>query len=170
MLGRDLLARLWRQLLDGDSVSLGSAAADAEIERPWRMSWRSVPKRSAGAGFTAQDYSRARERAIEVARSTMGDHLWSRLLRDGHLDVPSRLYDGLTYRIRIGRRIELVWSSEEAEARSPWPYRFLCINPVYPLPAAEFAAQLYLYVRDREDLVVRLAAPQPYDQVLGRTF
>jgi len=46
----------------------------------------------------------------------------------------------------------------------------LCINPAYPLPEEEFFAQLYLYVRDREDVIVRVAAPQPWDQALGRTF
>jgi hypothetical protein len=46
----------------------------------------------------------------------------------------------------------------------------LCINPAYPLPEVEFFAQLYLYVRDREDEVVRVAAAQPWDQDLGRTF
>jgi hypothetical protein len=31
------------------------------------------------------------------------------------------------------------------------------------LPEEEFVAQLYLYVRDREELVRRVAAPQPWD-------
>src|SRR5258708_35545980 len=55
-------------------------------------------------------------------------------------------------------------------ARSPWPYSYLCINPTDPLPELEFFAQLYLYARDREDTLVRVAAPQPWDQRLGRTF
>ncbi len=45
-----------------------------------------------------------------------------------------------------------------------------CINPTYPLPEAEFFAHLYLYVRDREEEIIRVAAPQPWDQTLGRTF
>jgi hypothetical protein len=53
---------------------------------------------------------------------------------------------------------------------SPWLHRFLCINPVYPLPEEEYFAHLYLYVRDREEEIVRVAAPQPWDQALGRTF
>jgi hypothetical protein len=69
--------------------------------------------------------------------------------------------------LRIGHRIEVVVASG---ARSPWPYAFLCINPTYPLPELEFFAHLYLYARDREDLLVRVAAPQPWDQRLGRTF
>lgn len=38
---------------------------------------------------------------------------------------------------------------------------FLCINPTYPLPEAEFFAYLYLYARDNEDELIRVAAPQP---------
>jgi hypothetical protein len=52
----------------------------------------------------------------------------------------------------------------------PWRHPFLCINPAYPLPEAEFFAHLDLYVRDHEDEVIRVAAPQPWDQELGRTF
>ena len=52
--------------------------------------------------------------------------------------------------------------------RGAHPY--LCINPTYPLPEEEFFVQLYLYVRDREDIIVSVAAPQPWDQALGRTF
>ena len=52
----------------------------------------------------------------------------------------------------------------------PWPQPFLCINPTYPLPEAEFFAHLYLHARDNEDELIRVAAPQPWDQALGRTF
>jgi hypothetical protein len=97
----------------------------------------------------------------------LGEELWSQLERDRFLDLPSRRYPGLTYRLRVGRRIEV--RSEEG-AVSPWPFPFLCINPMYPLPEIEFFAHLYLYLRDREDEVVRVAAPQPWDQPLGRTF
>jgi hypothetical protein len=114
-------------------------------ERPWNH----LPKRSAGADFTRADYAAARARAREVARATLGEALWAQLQRQGYLDVPSTLQPG---------------------GRSPWPAPYLCINPTYPLPEEEFFAQLYLYVRDREDLVRRVAAPQPWDQVLGRPF
>jgi hypothetical protein len=73
----------------------------------------------------------------------------------------------VTYRLRVGRRIEVQC---EPGVRPPWRHRFLCINPTYPLPEAEFFAHLYLYVRDHEDEVIRVAAPQPWDQPLGRTF
>jgi hypothetical protein len=56
------------------------------------------------------------------------------------------------------------------DVQSPWPAPYLCINPPYRLPEEEFFAHLYLYVRDREDIVRRVAAPQPWDQALGRTF
>jgi hypothetical protein len=70
----------------------------------------------------------------------------------------------------VGRRIQLIWDSIEAAERSPWPFDYLCVNPTYPLPAIEYLAQLYLYLRDREDEVIRVAAPQPFDQPLGRVF
>jgi hypothetical protein len=89
------------------------------------------------------------------------------LQRQGYLDVPSRLQPGLTYRLRVGRRIEVRCAPG---VHSPWPFPYLCINPTYPLPEEEFFAHLYLYVRDREEHVRRVAAPQPWDQALGRTF
>lgn len=73
----------------------------------------------------------------------------------------------MIYRLRVGRRIEVVCPPD---VESPWHYDYLCINPTYPLPEEEFFAHLYLYVRDREDVVLRVAAPQPWDQALGRTF
>lgn len=102
-----------------------------------------------------------------MARSTLGDELWDRLSLDGYLDVPSKRFSGISYRLRIGRRIEVLC---DRGAHSPWPYPFLCINPAYPLPEVEFFAHLYLYTRDREEVLVRVAAPQPWDQRLGRTF
>jgi len=137
------------------------------LERPWLRGWDHLPRRSAGPGFSRTDYSEARLRAREVAQATLGLALWSDLQDQGCLDVPSRRFPGVTYRLRVGRRIEVL---TEEGATAPWPHRFLCINPTYPLPEEEFFAQLYLYVRDREDIVVRVAAPQPWDQNLGRTF
>ena len=102
-----------------------------------------------------------------MARATLGEELWAQLRRQGYLDVPSTCQPGLTYRLRVGLRIEVRCAPG---VRSPWPAPYLCINPTYPLPEEEFFAQLYLYVRDREDLVRRVAAPQPWDQALGRTF
>jgi hypothetical protein len=141
-----------------------------ELERPWLINWQWVPKRSAGPGFGPHDYARARARGAEVARATLGDEAWEKLRRHNYLDVRSRRIAGLTYRLRVGKRIQLVWDSVDDALRSPWPYDYLCINPTYPLPAIEYLAQLYLYVRDLEDEVIRVAAPQPFDQQLGRVF
>jgi hypothetical protein len=144
------------------------AAEDGDdIERPWLRRWDFLPKRTAGSDFGREEYALARARAEEVARTTLGDALWERLRRQGYLDLPSQRFPGITYRLRVGRRIEVRCAPG---VRSPWPMPFLCINPEYPLPEAEFFAQLYLYVRDREDVILRVAAPQPWDQALGRTF
>lgn len=137
------------------------------LERPWRHRWDHLPKRSAGFGFTDRDYRAARARAEEIARLTVGDDVWSRVRRAGYVDLPSRRYPGVSYRLRIGRRIEVRC---EPGVPSPWRHPFLCINPTYPLPEAEFFAHLYLYARDNEDELIRVAAPQPWDQRLGRTF
>ena len=138
-----------------------------EIERPWLRRWDFLPKRSAGSDFSAEDYAVARARAEEVARTTLGDEAWAELQRRGYLEIGSRRYPGVTYRLRVGRRIEVRCAPG---VRNPWPMPYLCINPEYPLPELEFFAQLYLYVRDREDVILRVAAPQPWDQALGRTF
>jgi len=141
--------------------------APSSIERPWRYSWDHLPKRSAGLGFSQEDYDDARKRAESVARSTLGEELWQQLQRVGYLELQSRIFPGVTYRLRVGRRIEVRCTPG---VRPPWRYSWLCINPTYPLPEAEFFAHLYLYVRDQEEEIVRVAAPQPWDQALGRTF
>jgi len=157
---------LWHRLLRLRARQPGDGV-DPQIERPWLQRWDHLPKRSAGPGFGQAEYDEARLRAAEVARTTLGDGTYERLQRQGYLDLPSRLHPGMTYRLRVGRRIEVL---TEPGAISPWLYRFLCINPTYPLPEEEFFVHLYLYVRDREDIVLKVAAPQPWDQALGRTF
>jgi len=156
--------RLWRWLSGGESTS---PPVDATLERPWLRRWDHLPRRSAGFDFGAHDYRDARERAREVARATLGSELWSQVERDGYLDLRSNRYRGVTYRLRIGRRIEVIC---DEGVRPPWPYPYLCINPTYPLPEEEFFAHLYLYVRDQEERIIKVAAPQPWDQALGRTF
>jgi hypothetical protein len=154
----------WRR---GRGRPAGAASGAPPLERPWLRTWDHLPKRRAGADFTRADYAAARTRAREVARATLGDALWTQLQRQGYLDVPSTHQPGLTYRLRVGRRIEVRCAPG---VRSPWPFPYLCINPTYPLPEEEFFAHLYLYVRDDEAHVRRVAAPQPWDQALGRTF
>lgn len=170
-------SHLWSQLKGAVQwLVLGPPEPDASpsvvdiptaVERPWRHRWDHLPKRSAGFGFTRQDYQESRRRAEEVARLTLGDALWERARRVGYLELPSRSFPGVTYRLRVGQRIEVRCAPGVSP---PWHYPFLCINPAYPLPEAEFFAHLYLYVRDHEDEVLRVAAPQPWDQALGRTF
>lgn len=152
-----------RQLLSVTNDPHGQNA----VERPWLHSWEHVPKRSAGFGFRRTDYQLAHQRACAVARLTLGDALWTRSQQQGYLDVPSTRISGMTYRLRMGRRIEVICAPG---TQPPWSQPFLCVNPTYPLPEEEFFAQLYLYIRDREDLVLAIAAPQPWDQALGRTF
>ncbi|HYH11638.1 MAG TPA: hypothetical protein VD789_04705 [Thermomicrobiales bacterium] len=162
---RSLWSRLiaWFLLREPDA----EPGASGTVEMPWRHRWDHLPKRTAGFGFTRDDYRAAHRRAEGVARATLGEERWHQLNRDGFLDVSSQIHPGITYRLRVGRRIEVLC---EPGVRSPWPFPYLCINPTYPLPEVEFLAHLYLYVRDREDEIIRVAAPQPWDQELGRTF
>jgi hypothetical protein len=166
----DWLRAGWAEPWDDSWLGERAGPPDAQpgvLEYPWRHRWDFLPKRSAGFGFTSADYEAARERAEEIARVTLGDEVWRRVKRVGYLDIPSRRLPGITYRLRVGRRIEVM---SAPGARPPWPFPFLCINPTYPLPEAEFFAHLVLYARDNEDLLIRVAAPQPWDQPLGRTF
>jgi hypothetical protein len=160
------LRTLGRWIL-GTDFQPDDPAKDATIERPWLEDWDWIPRRTAGPGFSRHDYREAHTRAVEVARGTLGEEAWAELGRAGFLELPSKYFPGISYRLRVGRRIE-VRCAEGTLA--PWPYPYLCINPAYPLPEEEFFAQLYLYVRDREEEVIRVAAPQPWDQLLGRTF
>lgn len=157
--------RFWRH--DETDEQSGAGIEDSPVEFPWRQRWDFTPKRSAGRDFKRKDYDEARRRARETARETLGDDLWNLLQRRGYLDLPSHSISGLSYRLRVGRRIEVrcpKW------VRSPWPLQYLCINPTYPLPEEEFFAQLYLYVRDREDIIFAIAVPQACDQPVVHTF
>ncbi len=148
-------------------VELPAQSRHDGIELPWTQRWYHVPKRSAGWDFRDEDYQAARMNARMVARETLGSDVWEHVQRFGYVDLPSKRFDGITYRLRVGRRIEVRC---RPGTDSPWPFPYLCINPSYPLPEEEFFAHLYLYVRDSEDEVIRVAAPQPWDQRLGRTF
>jgi len=161
------LGTFWRWIAGRGGAGAAADPDRRELEEPWQRRWEHLPKRTAGSDFSRSDYHLARERAREVAQTTLGDELWADLQRAGHLDLPSRLFDGVTYRLRVGRRIEVI---PARGVRLPWVYPYLCINPTYPLPELEFFAHLYLYLRDHEDEIVRVAAPQPWDQALGRTF
>ena len=158
------------QPYDGGSRWIDRELPDAHsgaVEYPWRYRWDHLPKRSAGFGFSVDDYQDAKARGEEIARLTLGDEVWSRVKRVGYVDLASGRFPGVTYRLRVGRRIEVRCGPG---VRPPWSQPFLCINPTYPLPEAEFFAHLYLYARDNEAELIRVAAPQPWDQALGRTF
>jgi hypothetical protein len=160
----------WDEAAESGLILGRSEPPDAEsdaLEFPWRHRWDHLPKRSAGFGFSDADYQAARARAEGIARLTVGDDVWARVRRVGYVDLPSQRYPGVTYRLRVGRRIEVRCAPG---VQPPWAQPFLCINPTYPLPEAEFFAHLYLYARDNEDELIRVAAPQPWDQALGRTF
>lgn len=158
----------WWQRFFGTAASTDRTSADlGHIDQPWRARWEHLPRRSPGPGFSSAQRRAAHQRADEVASLTLGDAVWKCAQLQGYLDLPSGRFRGVTYRLRVGRRIEVRCAPGVV---SPWPYPYLCINPTYPLPEEEFFAQLYLYVRDREDIIVRVAAPQPWDQTLGRTF
>ena len=111
----DGVVGLWRGLVErvrwllhgGELAEPDVPAGDPPLERPWRHRWDHLPKRTAGWGFTRHDYREARRRAEEVARLTLGDAAWNRLRRDGYLDLPSGRYPGVTYRLRIGQRLEV---------------------------------------------------------------
>jgi len=161
-----MLCAIWRWLA-GHEPEPGGSTEPPGLERPWLRRWDHLPKRSAGSDFATSDYRDARDLALEVARTTLGDELWMTVQRQGYLELPSRVFGGVSYRLRVGRRIEVLCGPG---VQPPWIYPYLCINPTYPLPEVEFFAHLYLYVRDREEVIIRVAAPQPWDQALGRTF
>ena len=153
---------MWRRLPGAKSAGhraggregLGAPGPAGRVWRPGRCRssgpgcgpGTTCPSAVRGPTLRRADYAAARARAREVARATLGEALWAQLKRQGYLDVPSTLQPGLTYRLRVGRRIEVRCAPG---VRSPWPVPYLCINPTYPLPEEEFFAQLYLYVRDR---------------------
>src|SRR5438045_9569557 len=89
----DPLRAVWRRLTAWDLLPTPGpegALRDGPVERPWRYYWDHLPKRTAGADFSARDYQQARQRAEEVARTTLGDELWQQLMMDGHLDEIGR--------------------------------------------------------------------------------
>jgi hypothetical protein len=156
---------LCRPLVEGNNGPEDPGAVPLEL--PWLLSWESTELRSAGRGFSRADYRAARHRAQEAARATLGDGLWAILQQQGYLELPSQRVPGRRYRLRVGRRIEV---RDEEGRREPGRRSFLCVNPRYPLPEVEFFAQLYLYLRDREEEVLAVAIPQYYDAEIGRTF
>jgi len=112
----NLLDRFLDFLHGRDSVR---DTSDVPLELPWTRRWHHVAKRSAGPDFRREDYRQARTNAREVARLTLGDALWEQAQRQGYLDIPSKRFPGVTYRIRIGRRVEVRCAPG---VRAPWPF------------------------------------------------
>jgi hypothetical protein len=164
---RQFLAALSRHLPWLVSERESEAEVDGPLELPWKMVWDRTASRSAGRDFGRSEYRVARRRAEEVARATLGEAVWAEYNQRGFIEVPSRAVEGRIYRLRAGRRIE-VCSGKGPHGPDVRPY--LCVNPRYPLPELEFLAQLYLYLRDREEEVLAVAIPQPYDAGIARTF
>ena len=183
LIPRSRSTRLWRPLPGASRLATALAVMGAwwrrcrgrlagvepgapTLERPWRRTWDHLPKRSAGLDFTRADYAAARPRPGGGPRHAGGGPLGAAPapgLSRRALHAPAR--PDVSPARRAAHRGTLCAGGALALAV---PY--LCINPTYPLPEEEFFAHLYLYVRDREDLVRRVAAPQPWDQALGRTF
>jgi hypothetical protein len=136
-------------------------------EYPWRYVWDYLPRRTAGPDFSNEDYDQARATAEKVVRATLGEETWAKLGADGYLDVPSRRHPGLSYRLRPGHRIEVLVAPG---VQSPWRCRYLCVEPVYPLPDIEFLAHTYIYARDAEDRLLEVAVEHQADALLGTTF
>ena len=86
-----VLARLEAQTGDETVRAVGMAALRARLR------------------IQQRDYAAARQRARDVARATLGEELWTALQGQGYPDLPSRLFPGVTYRLRVGRRIEVLF-------------------------------------------------------------
>jgi hypothetical protein len=125
---------------------------------------------AAGPGGGAAAAAGAALGASEVARLTRGDELGDQLRQRGYLEVRPNQLHGLTYRVQVGRRVQLLWERSPGRRQSPWPYDYLCITPTYPLPAEVFAAQFYLSLRDREEEVIQVGIPQPHDDRISHVF
>jgi hypothetical protein len=149
------LAARWRRLADWMAdlaESAGLVPWRNGAEYPWRQRGLHYPTFRAGSPEAVL--------VLQRAQATLGPDAWQQLMRDGYLDVPSRHNQGVTYRLRVGRRVEVVCA---AGVRSPWPHPYLCVSPAYPLPRLEFLAHLYLYARDREEELTRAGLPTPLD-------
>jgi hypothetical protein len=164
---RHRMGDVWRWLPSWRKPSCGRPSG--EVERPWQLALWELPYVYAPLGTGAR--ARARIRGTHVARHTLGEAVWHHLQQQGYLDVRSTHIPGLTYRVRVGRRVQLLWDHPEAARLIPWPvHGYLCIQPTYPLPAVEFAAQLVLYLNGDEAKVIRVAIPQAADGPLRRVF
>lgn len=165
-------ATLWgwvsRRGVDGNAPAASTSPRDDELERPWLTS--GLRTWFPPVALTSLLNAEVRAKAADVARRTMGDAAWEQLHNQGYLDVRSCCIPGLTYRLRVGRRLQLLWDSPEFREASPWRFGYLCVNPTYPLPAVEFTAHLFLYLSESETQVVQVAVPQSEDGSVANVF
>src|SRR5258708_40250377 len=99
------LRALWRRVTAWDLLPTPGpegSLRDGPVERPWRYYWDHLPKRTAGADFSARDYQQARQRAAEGARTTLGDELWRQPMQDRRTDVPPPRHTRAAYSLRGG--------------------------------------------------------------------
>ena len=138
--------------IEARGSELPDARSDA-VEWPWRYRWDHLPKRSAGFGFSGRDYDAARARAEEIAphpRRRPLDARPARRLRRSPLGSLPRRH--LSPANRTPHRGPLrPWSPASVAAAVPLH------QPDLPLTEAEFFAHLYLYARDNEDELIRVA-------------
>lgn len=150
----------------GGGLGMGDPAG---VERPWTHAYAD-PRWVA----TPHELAAARARAREVAAAALGDEAWQAYVRARYLEVPSRLYHGVSYIIRPGKRVEVRLDGAgvgAAPPRAEWrERRYLCVEPAYALPKDEFAAQLYIQLRDMESHVVLTANAQRIDADIGNVF
>ncbi|HZS92219.1 MAG TPA: hypothetical protein VFE42_32630 [Chloroflexota bacterium] len=137
--------------------------APDSVERPWG------PRRWSGA-LSSAERRQARERAIEVARLTVGAEVWAAFMRDGYIDLPSAAEPGTCYRLRPARRVEIRRARPDAKPRGGQTHSYLCVYPMYELPAVEFLGHLYLQLRDDERRVLAIGNLQPGDGPIPNVF
>jgi hypothetical protein len=119
----------------------------------------------------AREMEQARARAAEIAVRTLGA-AGATLCGQGFLDVASGLYPGVCYRVRPGRRIEIMTPrARRHETAWPWgSHRYLCVIPRYELPAVEFAAQCVLHLTADEAAILRTGNFLPADGPISNVF
>lgn len=147
------VAALALGLTTGTIIWIHWTSRRSTIERPW-LPWAGVYY--GRLGLSPAEVVEARARAKEVAARILGATAWNTLQHQGYLDIPSRFYTGVHYRVRPGRRIEITLTEPAKADDLPWGgRRYLCVYPRYDLPEIEFAAQCVLRLRADEAQVLQ---------------
>ncbi len=160
-----LVAALLAALCAGVGAAWRRRRPESEsFERPWGShGWPGAP------GFVER--RQARQRAMEVARLTVGAEVWAAFVRDGYIYLPSVATPGTYYRLRPARRVEIRGAQADAD---PWlggpTHSYLCVYPTYELPAVEFLGHLYLQLRDDERRVLAIGRIQSSDGPIPNVF